>query len=36
MEKIEEVKEVNLAPQLGPQTMFLSNSADIVIYGGAA
>lgn len=27
---------MNIAPQPGPQTQFLSSSADIVIYGGAA
>ncbi len=27
---------MNLCPQPGPQTSFLSSSADIVIYGGAA
>lgn len=25
-----------IAPQAGPQTIFLSTSADIAIYGGAA
>ena len=25
-----------IEPQPGPQTMFLSSSADVVIYGGAA
>jgi hypothetical protein len=25
-----------IRPQVGPQTAFLSSSADIVIYGGAA
>ena len=30
------VREVTLRPQPGPQTEFLSSSADIVIYGGAA
>ncbi len=29
-------KSFQLAPQAGPQTMFMASSADIVIYGGAA
>jgi hypothetical protein len=29
-------EEVKLAPQKGPQEMFLSSSCDIVLYGGAA
>lgn len=29
-------KRNELAPQAGPQTMFMTSSADIVIYGGAA
>jgi len=32
--KIEE--EINLQPQVGPQTRFLATTADIAIYGGAA
>ncbi len=30
------VRKYQLAPQAGPQTMFMASSADIVIYGGAA
>lgn len=28
--------EVKIAPQAGPQTLFLASSSDIAIYGGAA
>lgn len=30
------VTETQLAPQAGPQTMFMASPADIIIYGGAA
>ena len=29
-------KEVQISPQEGPQTEFLSTQADIALYGGAA
>ncbi len=32
----QEVEQITIAPQEGPQTMFLASSADIVIFGGAA
>jgi hypothetical protein len=28
--------EIIIGPQPGPQTLFLSSSCDVVIYGGAA
>ena len=36
MDPLAEPKTTNLSPQPGPQTAFLSSSADIAIYGGAA
>lgn len=36
MNNAAEAEIVNLQPQPGPQTMFLSSPADIAIYGGAA
>ena len=32
----DEVKKRIIGPQAGPQTMFMTSSADIIIYGGAA
>lgn len=36
MASVAEVKEINLAPQEGPQKDFMSSEADIIIYGGHA